>query len=184
MVVYNTRNGGEYSESVRAGRGPTPADGALDMLAVAGRKWRSVAACFQNVRCVCSTPWWSSSQTRPKASSAFTTVCACPRLTSTRDAGTTERFGRFRLQVDELVLVNADYCHPARIAAVISQQADVCALPLLDTRGKPFSLLKQLARLRDTGKMAYGVARASSESPSASVRFARAAKRLHKPGAS
>jgi hypothetical protein len=106
-------------------------------------------------------PGQSGSQWRIHYSLRLPTLeCDCFDLTSTRGAGTAERFGRFRFQANELVLADAGYCHPAGIAAVVNQQADVCvrlnpyALPLLDKRGKSFSLLKQLARLRDAGEVA------------------------------
>jgi hypothetical protein len=81
-------------------------------------------------------------------------------LTSTRGADTGERFGRFRFQVGELVLADAGYCHPAGIAAVVAAQADLCmrlsphGLPLFDEQGKPFPLLRRLARLRKAGDLA------------------------------
>jgi hypothetical protein len=52
------------------------------------------------------------------------------------------------------------YCHPAGIAAVVEQQADVCvrlnpyALPLMNKGDVPFSLLDSLAQLRHVGKIA------------------------------
>ena len=86
--------------------------------------------------------------------------CDCFQLTSTAGAGTTERFGRFQFHADELVLADAGYCHPAGIAAVVEQQADVCVrlnprtLPLMNKGGEPFSLLDALAPLRRAGKVA------------------------------
>src|SRR5271154_434181 len=86
-----------------------------------------------------------------------TLECDHFELTSTRGAGAAERFGRFRFQAGELVLADAGYCHPAGIAAVVEQQADVCvrlnphALPLWDKRGKRFPLLESLAGLPQAG---------------------------------
>jgi hypothetical protein len=80
-------------------------------------------------------------------------------LTSTRGAGTAERFGRFRFQAGELVLADAGYCHPAGIAAVVEARADLCvrfnphALPLFDEQDQPFLLLQHLARLRHAGDL-------------------------------
>jgi hypothetical protein len=110
---------------------------------------------------VVKEPGQTGSQWRIHYSLRLPTLeCDCFDLTSTRGAGTAERFGRFRFQPNELVLADAGYCHPAGIAAVVSQQADVCvrlnpyALPLLDERGEPFSLSAQLAQLRDAGEVA------------------------------
>jgi len=81
-------------------------------------------------------------------------------LTSTRGAGTAERFGRFRFQAGELVLADAGYCHPAGIAAVVAAQADLCvrlnphSLPLYDEQDRPFALLEQLVKLRHAGDLA------------------------------
>jgi hypothetical protein len=58
------------------------------------------------------------------------------------------------------VLADAGYCHPAGIAAVAAEKADVCVrlsprgLPVFDEKGKPFPLLKRLARLRKAGDLA------------------------------
>jgi hypothetical protein len=81
-------------------------------------------------------------------------------LTSTQGPNSAERFGHFRFNANELVLADAGYCHPAGIAAVVQQQADVCvrlnphALPLWDESGNPYSLLKPLAKLRSSGQVA------------------------------
>jgi hypothetical protein len=89
-----------------------------------------------------------------------TLECDSFDLTPNQGAGTAERFGRFRFQPGELVLADAGYCHPAGIAAVVAQQADVCvrmnphALPLRNERGGPFSLLESLAGLRQAGELA------------------------------
>ena len=78
-------------------------------------------------------------------------------LTATEGEGTGEKFARFRFRAGELVLADAGYCHPAGIAAVVEQQADVCvrlnphALPLWDKRGKRFPLLESLAGLPQAG---------------------------------
>jgi hypothetical protein len=58
------------------------------------------------------------------------------------------------------VLADAGYCHPAGIAAVVAAKADVCVrlsphgLPVFNEQGKPFPLLKSLARLRKPGDLA------------------------------
>jgi hypothetical protein len=86
--------------------------------------------------------------------------CDCFQLTSTAGVGTAERFGRFHFHANELVLADAGYCHPAGIAAVVEQHADVCvrlnphALPLMNKGDIPFSLLEALAHLRHVGKIA------------------------------
>ncbi len=86
--------------------------------------------------------------------------CDCFQLTSTAGPGTAERFGHFHFQANELVLADAGYCHPAGIAVVVEQQADVCvrlnphALPLMNRGGEPFSLFDALTQLRHVGKVA------------------------------
>ena len=86
--------------------------------------------------------------------------CDCFQLTPTAGAGVAERFGRFTFHANELVLADAGYCHPAGIAAVAKQQADVCvrlnphALPLMNKGGETFSLLDALTQLRHVGKIA------------------------------
>ncbi|MGA2217501.1 MAG: hypothetical protein ABSG51_05410 [Terracidiphilus sp.] len=47
-------------------------------------------------------------------------------LTPNHGRGSAERFGHFDFHPRELVLADAGYCHPAGIAAVVEQQADVC----------------------------------------------------------
>jgi hypothetical protein len=89
-----------------------------------------------------------------------TLECDCFDLTSTQGPNSAERFGHFRFNANELVLADAGYCHPAGIAAVVQQRADVCvrlnpyALPLWDESGNPYSLLKPLAKLRSSGQVA------------------------------
>jgi hypothetical protein len=89
-----------------------------------------------------------------------TLECDSFDLTPTNGAGAAERFGRFQFQPGELVLADAGYCHPAGIAAVVEQHADVCvrmnpyALPLWNERGASFSLLESLASLRKAGELA------------------------------
>ncbi len=86
-----------------------------------------------------------------------TLECEYLDLTSTEGEGTGEKFGRFRFRAGELVLADAGYCHPAGIAAVVEQQADVCvrlnprAMPLWDKRGKRFPLQERLAGLPQAG---------------------------------
>ena len=53
--------------------------------------------------------------------------CDCFELTPTHGKGSAERFGHFVFQPGELVLADAGYCHPAGIASVVKQQADVYA---------------------------------------------------------
>jgi hypothetical protein len=86
--------------------------------------------------------------------------CDSFELTPTRGQGSAERFGHFVFRPGELVLADAGYCHPAGIAAVVRQQADVCvrlnphALPLFDEQGKVFSVSTALADLRRAGQVA------------------------------
>jgi hypothetical protein len=81
-------------------------------------------------------------------------------LTPNHGRGSAERFGHFVFQSGELVLADAGYCHPAGIAAVVQQQADVCvrlnphALPLYDEQGKPFSITTAVAGLVRAGQAA------------------------------
>jgi hypothetical protein len=84
--------------------------------------------------------------------------CDSFELTPTHGQGSAERFGHFVFQPGELVLADAGYCHPAGIAAVVEQQADVCvrlnphALPLYDEQGEAFSLTTAAAGLRRAGQ--------------------------------
>lgn len=81
-------------------------------------------------------------------------------LTPARGKKTGERMDRFALQAGELVLADAGYCNPPGVAVVVSQGADVCvrlnrnALPLLDKKGQPFPLLKEIQKLRQAGETA------------------------------
>jgi Transposase DDE domain len=89
-----------------------------------------------------------------------TLECDAFDLTPTKGSNTAERFGRFQFHPGELVLADAGYCHPAGIAAVVQQQADVCvrlnphALPLWKEHGGSFPLLESLAGLRKAGELA------------------------------
>lgn len=86
--------------------------------------------------------------------------CDSFELTATHGQGSAERFGHFVFRPGELVLADAGYCHPAGIAAVVSQQADVCvrlnphALPLFDERGEAFSVSTALTGLHRAGQVA------------------------------
>jgi hypothetical protein len=81
-------------------------------------------------------------------------------LTPNHGRGSAERFGHFVFQAGELVLADAGYCHPAGIAAVVAQQADVCvrlnphALPLYDAQGEAFSVATAVADLGRAGQAA------------------------------
>ncbi len=80
-------------------------------------------------------------------------------LTAAKGPHTGERLGRFPLQVGEIVLADAGYCHPPGIAAVQEQGADVIvrlnsgALPLEDQQGRPFSLLRAVKKLQRAGEV-------------------------------
>lgn len=86
--------------------------------------------------------------------------CDSFRLTPTHGHGSAERFGHFVFQPGELVLTDAGYCHPAGIAAVVEQQADVCvrlnphALPLYDAQGRAFPVLAAVSALERGGQAA------------------------------
>jgi hypothetical protein len=86
--------------------------------------------------------------------------CDCFALTPTHGRGSAERFGHFIFQAGELVLADAGYCHPAGIAAVVAQRADVCvrlnphALPLYDQHGEPFPVAEALTGLHRAGELA------------------------------
>jgi hypothetical protein len=86
--------------------------------------------------------------------------CDSFELTPTHGQGSAERFGHFVFQPGELVLADAGYCHPAGIAAVVAQQADVCvrlnshALPLYDEQGEAFSMTAAVAGLVRAGQAA------------------------------
>ena len=110
---------------------------------------------------VVKEPGQTGSQWRIHYSLRLPTLeCDCFDLTPTHGADTAERFGRFSFQAGELVLADAGYCHPAGIAAVVRQQADVCvrlnphALPLWNESGEPFALLERLAELQCAGEVA------------------------------
>jgi len=110
---------------------------------------------------VVKEPGQTGSQWRIHYSLRLPTLeCDCFDLTSIQGPNSAERFGHFRFKAYELVLADAGYCHPAGIAAVVEQQADVCvrlnphALPLWDESGNPYSLLKPLAKLRSSGQVA------------------------------
>ena len=81
-------------------------------------------------------------------------------LTPARGKSTGERLGRFTFQAGELVLADAGYSHPAGIASVVRQGADVCvrvnpaSLPLWHQQGRPFPLLRRLETLRRAGQTA------------------------------
>jgi len=86
--------------------------------------------------------------------------CDSFKLTPNHGKGSAERFGHFVFEPGELVLADAGYCHPAGIAAVVEQQADVCvrlnphALPLYDEQGEPFSVTTAVAGLLRAGQAA------------------------------
>jgi hypothetical protein len=79
-------------------------------------------------------------------------------LTPVKGKNTGEKFGRFKFQAGELVLADAGYCDPPGVALVVSQGADVCvrlnraSLPLVDEKGLPFDLLKQIRTMRQAGE--------------------------------
>jgi hypothetical protein len=68
------------------------------------------------------------------------------------------------------VLADAGYCHPAGIAEVAEQKADLCvrlnphALPLFDEQGEAFSVTTALVELRRAGQATEWPARVHSGS--------------------
>lgn len=86
--------------------------------------------------------------------------CDSFQLTPNHGRGSAERFGHFVFQPGELVLADAGYCHPAGIASLVQQQADVCvrlnphALPLYDEQGEAFSVAAAVASLPRAGQAA------------------------------
>jgi len=121
--------------------------------AVAGRPVRVLDAT------VIREPGKTGSQWRIHYSLRLPTLeCDSFQLTPTRGQGSGERFGHFVFRSGELVLADAGYCHPAGIAAVIEQKADVCvrlnphALPLFDEQGASFSVSAALEELRYAGQ--------------------------------
>lgn len=90
--------------------------------------------------------------------------CDSFALTPAHGQGSAERFGHFVFRPGELVLADAGYCHPAGIATVVEQRADVCvrlnpsALLLYDEQGEAFSVSAAVAGLRCAGQAAeWGV---------------------------
>lgn len=65
-----------------------------------------------------------------------------------------EAFGRYAVHAGELAIADRGYAHPAGIAGVLANGADVLVrinltnVPLRDAEGRPFPLLKRLRRLR------------------------------------
>jgi len=96
--------------------------------------------------------------------------CDSFKLTPNHGQGSAERFGHFFFEPGELVLADAGYCHPAGVAAVVNQQADVCvrlnphALPLYDEQGDPFSVATAVAGLLRAGQAAEWPAQVRSGS--------------------
>lgn len=86
--------------------------------------------------------------------------CDYFELTPIRGKNTGEKLGRYQFHRGELVFVDAGYCHPPGIAAVVDAGAYVCvrlnpaSLPLFDERGRTFPLLKRIGTLRRAGTTA------------------------------
>ena len=81
------------------------------------------------------------------------------QLTSAKGKDTGEKLGRFVFQRGELILVDAGYSNPKGFAAVVAQQADLCArlnpasTPLFDVKGRPFRLLDKVNKLKRAGQI-------------------------------
>ena len=82
------------------------------------------------------------------------------QLTPAKGKDTGEKLDRFPFHPGELILVDAGYSNPPGIAAVVAQQADVCArlnpasTPLWDVQGRPFRLLDKVGKLERAGQIA------------------------------
>lgn len=121
---------------------------------IAGRRVRLLDAT------VVSEPGKTGSQWRIHYSLRLPTLdCDHFVLTSTRGPGAAERFGKFRLQAQEIVLADAGYSNPPGIQAIVEQNADVCvrlnphALPLYNEAGERFDLRAALNRLQQAGEI-------------------------------
>jgi hypothetical protein len=85
--------------------------------------------------------------------------CDYFQVTEAKGADTGEKLGRFRLRPGEVVLGDAGYCHPAGIASVVVQGADICvrlnpgALPLYGPGGQRFPLLASVESLQRAGEV-------------------------------
>jgi len=84
--------------------------------------------------------------------------CDFLELTPVKGPRSGERLGRFPFHAGELVLADAGYSHPAGVAAVVQQQADICvrlnplSLPLYDDHGKHFPLRQKLRAVERAGE--------------------------------
>jgi hypothetical protein len=84
--------------------------------------------------------------------------CDFLELTPVKGPNSGERLGRFPFHPGELVLADAGYSHPAGVAAVVQQQADICvrlnplALPLYDEHGEHFPLRQKLRAVERAGE--------------------------------
>lgn len=132
--------------------------------AIAGRTVRVLDAT------VVREPGKTGSQWRIHYSLQLPTLeCDSFQLTATHGPGSAERFGQFVFQPGQLVLADAGYCHPAGIATIVKQQADVCvrlnphALPLFGEQRGVFSLSTALAGLRRAGQAAEWPVRIHSD---------------------
>jgi Transposase DDE domain len=85
--------------------------------------------------------------------------CDYFQVTQAKGPDTGEKLGRFRLRRGELVLGDAGYCHPAGVASVVDQGADVCvrlnpgALPLYGPGDERFALLESVESLQQAGEV-------------------------------
>jgi hypothetical protein len=84
--------------------------------------------------------------------------CDFLELTPVKGPPSGERLGRFSFPAGELVLADAGYSHPAGVAAVVQQRADICvrlnplSLPFYDEHGKHFPLRQKLRAVERAGE--------------------------------
>ena len=87
-----------------------------------------------------------------------TMECAQFDLTPSQGKNTGEKLGRVGFQAGEVVMADAGYCHPAGIAAVKQQGAEVLvrlnplSLPLQDRSGRAWSALEAVKKLARAGE--------------------------------
>jgi len=77
-------------------------------------------------------------------------------LTATQGSNTAEHLGRFPVVRGDILLADRGYCHPAGVATVARQGADVVvrvnsSLPLFDVEDRRFPLLAEVRQLRTAG---------------------------------
>ena len=79
-------------------------------------------------------------------------------ITATEGGGTAEHLGRFPAAPGDLLLADRGYCHPAGVAAIARQGADVLvrlntSVPLFNAEGRRFPLLSEVRKLATAGTL-------------------------------